>query len=137
MKKILFLCTGNSCRSQMAEGWMKHFYGDDMDVYSAGIEVHGINPYAVTVMQEEDIDISKQKSQLVEEFKDINFDLVVTVCDNAKESCPIIFTKGKVIHHSFPDPPALAKELEGENKYVPYRQVRDLIKSYVKELQVV
>ena len=134
-KKILFLCTGNSCRSQMAEGWMKHFHSDSFIAYSAGVQKHGINPYAVKVMAEVGVDISAHESQLMSSFENVNFDLVITVCDNARESCPVFLTKGKISHHSFPDPPALAMDIKDEEKkYEPYRHVRDLIRKYVEEL---
>ena len=132
--KILFLCTGNSCRSQMAEGWARHLKGDVLDVYSAGIETHGLNPNAVQVMQEAGVDISGQRSKHVDDLKDIPFDAVVTVCDSASESCPLFPGKTKVIHHGFDDPPELAKGLTGEAALNIYRRVRDDIRKFVESL---
>ena len=132
--KILFLCTGNSCRSQMAEGWARHLNGDVLDVYSAGIETHGLNPLAVQVMQESDVDISAHRSKHFDELKDLSFDRVVTVCDSASESCPLFPRKTKVIHHSFDDPPMLAKGLSTVEALNIYRRVRDEIREFVKEL---
>jgi arsenate reductase len=131
--KVLFLCTGNSCRSQMAEGWAKHLRDGDIEAYSAGIETHGLNPNAVKVMAEAGVDISEAKSQNVREFLDIEFDYVVTVCDNARETCPFFPGAGKVVHVGFDDPPSLAKEVEGEEeKFDIYRRVRDEIKEFVE-----
>src|SRR6056300_886244 len=135
MPKILFLCTGNSCRSQMAEGWFRHFHGEKWQVFSAGIETHGLNPNAVKVMAEKGIDISKQSSQHVEAFQSINFDLVVTVCDHAQENCPILLEEYPTLHISFPDPPRLAKEREKqgatpEEQLQVYREVRDQIAKF-------
>lgn len=134
-KKLLFLCTGNSCRSQMAEGWGKALISDNYDVYSAGIETHGLNPNAVTVMAEAGVDISDQKSQHIDEFKDVDFDLVITVCSHAHETCPWFPTNAKVIHHGFDDPPKLALSIDDEEKKIePYRRVRDEIKAFVKTI---
>ncbi len=133
--KLLFLCTGNSCRSQMGEGWTRHLKGDEIDVYSAGIETHGLNPSAVKVMAEVGVDISSQKSQHVDELSDIDFDYVVTVCDNAAESCPLFRGNAKVVHHPFDDPPRLAKEAATEEEALDaYRRVRDEIRAFVEEL---
>jgi arsenate reductase len=132
--KILFLCTGNSCRSQMAEGWARHLKGDVLDVYSAGVEIHGLNPDAVQVMGEAGVDISSHRSKHVDELKDIPFDAVVTVCDSASESCPLFPGKTRVIHHSFDDPPKLAKGLSGEAALDIYRRVRDEIRKFVENL---
>ena len=133
--KILFLCTGNSCRSQMAEGLARHLKGDLIDAYSAGIEKHGLNPYAVKVMAETGIDISKQYSKLLDDVKDIDFDYVVTVCGNANENCPNFPWNAKVIHVGFDDPPMLAKEVKSEeDKLSCYRHVRDEIKKFVAAL---
>src|ERR1700710_507919 len=104
MKRILVLCTGNSCRSQMAEGYLKHFAGKKAEVYSAGIEQHGVNQKAVEVMKEDEIDISHQTSNNVNEYRNIDFDFVITVCDNAKERCPAVPSKAKKFHQNFPDP---------------------------------
>ncbi len=136
---ILFLCTGNSCRSQMAEGWAKHLKSDVLNAYSAGIETHGLNPNAVAVMKEAGVDISSHKSQLLSDFDDIDFDVVVTVCGHAHETCPYFPGNAKVVHVGFPDPPALAKELAAqgaseEEQLVCYRTVRDEIKAYVATL---
>lgn len=132
---LLFLCTGNSCRSQMAEGWTRALKSDKIDVYSAGIETHGLNPNAVKVMGEAGVDISGQKSQHINEFKGQTIDYVVTVCQHAHDTCPWFPAKCKVIHHGFPDPPKLAKDVEGEEaKLDIYRKVRDEIKAYVETL---
>lgn len=133
--KILFLCTGNSCRSQMAEGWVRELKGDLIDVYSAGIETHGLNPNAVKVMAEAGVDISGQTSKLLDVYKDMTFDYVVTVCDHANESCPMFLGKTKRVHTGFDDPPKLAAAFEDEeDKLNCYRRVRDDIKAYVESL---
>lgn len=133
--KVLFLCTGNSCRSQMAEGWTKALKSDVVDVYSAGIETHGLNPYAVKVMAEAGVDISTHKSQLLDEFNDVTFDYVVTVCGHAHETCPMFPAKAKVVHYGFDDPPKLAANLEDEEaKLDCYRKVRDQIKAFVEKM---
>jgi len=133
--KILFLCTGNSCRSQMAEGWAKHLKSDVIEPYSAGIETHGLNPNAVKVMAEAGVDISGHKSQHLSEFADVQFDYVITVCDNAHESCPIFPGSTKVVHVGFDDPPAMAKKVGTEEEALPiYRRVRDDIKKYIETL---
>jgi arsenate reductase (thioredoxin) len=134
--KVLFLCTGNSCRSQMAEGWTRHLKGDLIEASSAGIETHGLNPNAVKVMAESGIDISKHKSQHIDEFKDVDIDVVVTVCGHAHETCPFSPTNCKVIHVGFGDPPKMAKELaeqggDAEAQLDCYRKVRDEIKNFV------
>src|SRR5579871_6216114 len=128
MKNILVLCTGNSCRSQMAEGYLRFFAGEKANVYSAGIETHGVNPKAVQVMAEDDIDISKHTSNNVDEYVDIPFDYVITVCDNAKENCPYFPTKAQRFHQNFPDP---AKAVGNEGEVMDeFRRVRDMIKVY-------
>ena len=133
--KILFLCTGDSCRSQMAEGWARYLKGDVIEPYSAGVETHGLNPNAVKVMAESGVNISTHHSKLVEEVKDIDFDYVITVCDNAHESCPIFPGKTKIIHFGFDDPPRLAKEVKTEQEAIDiYRRVRDEIKAFIKKL---
>src|SRR5690349_21615185 len=104
MKKILVLCTGNSCRSQMAEGYLRHFLSGKAEVYSAGIETHGVNPTAVRVLKDDGIDISKHTSNNVNEYKYMSFDYVITVCDNARESCPVFPSATNTFHHDFPDP---------------------------------
>lgn len=133
--KILFLCTGNSCRSQMAEGWARHLKGDILEPYSAGIETHGLNQYAVKVMAEAGVDISRQKSKNVADLLSVPFDYVVTVCDHAAESCPVFPGQAKVVHHGFDDPPRLAKTAPSEEAALDiYRRVRDEIKAFVKIL---
>jgi arsenate reductase len=133
--KILFLCTGNSCRSQMAEGWGKNLKGDTIDFYSAGVETHGLNPYAIKAMAEVSVDITTQKSQHIDEFKNIELDVVITVCDSASKSCPVFDGKTKVVHVPFDDPPKLAAELEDEEQKLNcYRKVRDKIKEFVQNL---
>lgn len=133
--QLLFLCTGNSCRSQMAEGWTHTLHGDAIQAYSAGIETHGLNPRAVEVMKEAGVDIASQASQHVEEFKHIDFDYVVTVCDHAREQCPVFPGSVKQKHMAFDDPPQLAKEAKTEEEELAiYRRVRDEIKSFVESL---
>jgi len=132
--KVLFLCTGNSCRSQMAEGWACHLKGDIIEAYSAGIETHGLNPNAVKVMAEAGADISGHQSKHVDEVKDVPFDYVVTVCDNAQESCPLFPGKTKVVHVGFDDPPRLARDAKtDEDKLDCYRRVRDEIRKFVEK----
>jgi arsenate reductase len=132
---VLFLCTGNSCRSQMAEGWARHLKGDVIEAYSAGIETHGLNPHAVTVMAEAGVDISGHRSKHLESLKEVLFDVVVTVCDNAHESCPLFPGKTKVVHVGFEDPPRLAKEAKTEEEALNcYRRVRDEIKAFIETL---
>lgn len=134
-KKILFLCTGNSCRSQMAEGWTKALAGDRLDAYSAGVEAHGLNPLAVKAMAEAGVDISGHRSKLVGELLDAGIDYVVTVCDNAAEACPRFPGKAVTIHHSFQDPPKLAAGAASEEEaLVHYRGVRDEIRTFVETL---
>lgn len=137
--KILFLCTGNSCRSQMAEGWTRYLKGDTIEAFSAGIEPQGLNTNAVAVMAEAGVDISAQKSQSVDAFIENKPDAVVTVCDHAHESCPVFPWTSKVIHVGFDDPPRLAKELahkgaSEEEQLNCYRKVRDEIKTFVETL---
>jgi arsenate reductase (thioredoxin) len=133
--KILFLCTGNSCRSQMAEGWARHLKGDLIDPYSAGIETHGLDPLAVKVMAETGMDISGHRSKHVDEVKDVPFDYVVTVCDQANETCPVLPGKAKRIHVSFDDPPRLAKAARSEEEALAhYRRVREEIRRFVASL---
>jgi arsenate reductase len=133
-KKVLFLCTGNSCRSQMAEGWTRHLMGDKVEAFSAGVETHGLNPYAVRVMREAGVDISGHRSKLVKSLKDERFDLVVTVCSSAHESCPVFPGGARVEHREFEDPPRLARELKAdeEEKLHIYRKVRDRIKDFIE-----
>lgn len=130
MKKILVLCTGNSCRSQIAEGYLRHFAGNKAEVYSAGVETHGVNPRAIAIMKEDGIDISGHTSNNVSEFEDIHFDLVLTVCDNAKERCPYFPSKAKKLHYNFPDP---AKASGSEEEIMArFRAVRDMIREYCR-----
>ena len=132
---FLFLCTGNSCRSQMAEGWTRALKGDQIDAFSAGIETHGLNPRAVQVMAEAGVDISGHKSKTVADLPTKDFDFVVTVCDHAHESCPLFPGKTKVVHVGFDDPPRLAKEARTEEEALAhYRRVRDEIKAFVENL---
>jgi len=137
--KLLYLCTGNSCRSQMAEGWTRALRSDQIEVFSAGIETHGLNPNAVKVMAEAGIDISGQKSQHIDEFKDVKIDYVITVCNHAHETCPWFPVDSKVIHVGFQDPPKMAKELAAkggseEEQLDCYRSVRDEIRAFVETL---
>ena len=133
--KILFLCTSNSCRSQMAEGWARHLRSDVLEPFSAGIETHGLNPYAVKVMAEAGVDISTHRSQHVDEFADVPLDYVITVCDHAHEHCPIFPGRTTVVHVGFDDPPRLAAAVEDEGaKLAIYRRVRDQIRTYVESL---
>jgi arsenate reductase len=133
--KILFLCTGNSCRSQMAEGWARRLVGDVIEPYSAGIETHGLNPHAVKVMGEAGVDISQHRSKRLDEVPDVPFDYVVTVCDAANESCPVFPGKVKRLHVSFDDPPRLAKTAKTpEEAMGHYRRVRDEIRAFVESL---
>lgn len=133
--KILFLCTGNSCRSQMAEGWGRHLKGERVEFFSAGIETHGLNPNAVKVMAEAGVDISGHRSQHIDEFKDVPLDYVITVCGHADENCPIFPGRTKVVHHGFDDPPKLAREAATEEEGLNhYRRVRDEIRAYVETL---
>ena len=131
MKQILILCTGNSCRSQIAEGYMRHFAGDKATVYSAGVETHGVNPRAIAIMKEDGIDIFTHTSNHIDEYRGINFDFVITVCDNAKERCPYFPTNARKFHHNFPDP---AKATGTEDEIMQqFRRVRDIIKEYCKQ----
>jgi arsenate reductase len=133
--KVLFLCTGNSCRSQMAEGWARHLTGDVLEPYSAGIEKHGMNPHAIKVMAEAGVDISKHCSKTPAEIGPVEFDYVVTVCGHADENCPVFPGGTKVLHVGFEDPPKLTKHLsDGEEKLAVYRRVRDEIRRFVEGL---
>ncbi|MBU2537492.1 MAG: arsenate reductase ArsC [Proteobacteria bacterium] len=133
--KILFLCTGNSCRSQMAEGWGRHLYPKRYEFYSAGIETHGLNPLAVKVMAEAGVDISTQYSKLLSDLEPIAFDHVITVCDHANEQCPIFTGKAIKLHREFPDPPRLARGAASEEETLShYRAVRDAIRDYLTTL---
>jgi arsenate reductase len=131
--RVLFLCTGNSCRSQMAEGWLRHLRGDTFAPFSAGIEKHGLNPHAVAVMAEAGVDISRQHSKTLTELGPVTFDHVVTVCDHAHERCPLFPGQTSVIHVGFDDPPRLTAGLpDGEAKLAVYRRVRDEIRAFVE-----
>lgn len=130
MKKVLVLCTGNSCRSQIAEGYLRHFTGSTAEIYSAGIETHGVNPRAIEIMKQDGIDISRHTSNNINEYMDIDFDFVITVCDNAKESCPYFPTKALKLHYNFPDP---AKALGTAAEVMEqFREVREMIKTYAR-----
>lgn len=129
-KKILILCTGNSCRSQIAEGYMKFFAGNKAEVYSAGVETHGVNPKAISIMKEDGIDISNHTSNHIDEYVNIDFDFVITVCDNAKEQCPFFPTNAVKYHYNFPDP---AKATGTDSEIMEqFRSVRELIKTYCR-----
>ena len=131
MNKVLVLCTGNSCRSQIAEAYLRHFAGEKAEIYSAGVETHGVNPRAISTMKEDGIDISQHTSNNIDEYFNIDFDVVITVCDNAKERCPFFPTKAKKFHQNFPDP---AKATGTEDEILAqFRQVRQMIKSYSQE----
>lgn len=130
MKRVLVLCTGNSCRSQIAEGYLKHFAGDAAEIYSAGIETHGVNPKAIEIMKRDDIDISGHTSNNVNEYTGIDFDFVITVCDNAKESCPYFPTSAVKLHYNFPDP-AKAQGID-EEVMEQFREVREMIRKYAQ-----
>ncbi len=135
MKRILFLCTGNSCRSQMAEGWAKALKGEAFEFYSAGTKTHGMNPRAVQVMAEVGVDISQHQSKTVAELPLKDFDVVFTVCSDADQTCPA-FPGGKIIHVGFDDPPRLTKKMTDENNIIrEYRRVRDQIKQFVLEIE--
>jgi len=131
--KVLFLCTGNSCRSQMAEGWAWSIKGDIIEAYSAGIEMHGLNPRAVKVMAEAGVDISAHRSKTVDELGNVAFDYVVTVCGHAHETCPMwLKGRAKIVHVGFDDPPQLAREARSEEEALAhYRRVRDEIRQFV------
>lgn len=131
MKNILVLCTGNSCRSQIAEGYLRHFSGKKAKIYSAGIETHGVNPLAIATMKADGIDISNHTSNNIDEYYNIDFDFVITVCDNAKENCPFFPTKAKKFHYNFPDPSkARGTEVEITNEF---ELVRTMIKDYCQK----
>lgn len=132
--KVLFLCTGNSCRSQMAEGWARALLSDQIDAYSAGIEKHGLNPNAVAVMKAAGVDISQQQSNTVDELPVQEFDLVVTVCGHANESCPVLLGGPKVVHVGFDDPPKLARDAATEEEALAqYARVRDEIRAFLAD----
>jgi len=130
MKKILVLCTGNSCRSQIAEGYLRHFAAERAEIYSSGIETHGVNPKAIEIMKRDGIDISAHTSNNINEYLDIDFDYVITVCDNAKESCPYFLSNAVKFHYNFPDP---AKAVGTEEEVMEqFRVVREMIRSYTQ-----
>jgi arsenate reductase (thioredoxin) len=130
---VLFLCAGNSCRSQMAEAWTRHLKGHILEPYSAGIEAHGLDPRAIRVMAESGIDISNQRSKNIDTLKDVEFDYVITVCDHAREACPFFPAKMRMLHWGFPDPPALAERAQTEEEALEhYRRVRDEIRALVE-----
>lgn len=134
MKNILVLCTGNSCRSQIAHGYLQQMAGDKAKVYSAGVETHGVNPKAISVMKEDGIDISHHTSNNIDEYFNVDFDFVITVCDNAKERCPYFPTKAKKFHYNFPDPAkAIGTEEDVMNEF---RRVRQLIKEYSQKFVI-
>lgn len=130
MKKVLVLCTGNSCRSQIAEGYLKQFANKRAVIYSAGVEAHGVNPLAIQTMKDDGIDISSQTSNNVSEYTTINFDYIITVCDNAKERCPYFPSSALRFHHNFPDP----ARADGNSSYVKgeFEMVRNLIREYCR-----
>lgn len=131
MKNILVLCTGNSCRSQIAEGYLKHFAGEGAKIYSAGVETHGVNARAIAIMAEDSIDISLHTSNNVDAYRDIDFDYVITVCDSARERCPYFPGRAIKLHHNFPDPAKVTgteEEVLGE-----FRKVRDQIRKYCRK----
>jgi len=135
IKKIIFICTGNSCRSQMAEGWAKYLKKDLFQSFSAGIEKHKLDPLAIQVMAEEGIDISKQKPKLISELEDNRFDYVITICEDANSNCPVFPGKGKRIHHGFDNPPKIAKTLETQADILSlYRRVRDEIREFISKM---
>jgi arsenate reductase (thioredoxin) len=132
---VLFLCTGNSCRSQMTEGWVRNLKGDLIEPYSAGTVPKGVDPRAVKAMAEAGIDISHQKSKSVAAVADIEFDYVITLCDDAQQACPFFPAKTAVMHHGFADPPTLAQDARSEEEaMVHYRRVRDEIRAYIETL---
>ena len=133
--KILFLCTGNSCRSQMAEGWARRLKDDRIEACSAGTQPHGLDPRAVKVMAEAGVDISSQRSKSVAELRHISFDFVITVCDRARQACPLFPGNARVVHAGFDDPPALARHARTEEEALNhYRRVRDEIRAFVTRL---
>ncbi|MGD0137915.1 MAG: arsenate reductase ArsC [Tepidisphaeraceae bacterium] len=133
--KVLFLCTGNSCRSQMAEGWARRLKSGSIEAYSAGIQAHGLNKFAIQTMREAGVDIGGQRSKHVDELKDVPFDYVVTVCDDAHQACPVFPGKTRVVHVGFDDPPRLAKSAKTEAEALAhYRRVRDEIRAFIEML---
>ena len=130
-KKVLVLCTGNSCRSQIAEGYLRYFAEQKAEIFSAGVETHGVNPKAIETMKEDGIDISHHTSNNIDEYRNIDFDFVITVCDNAKERCPFFPTKAEKFHYNFPDP---AKATGTDEEIAEeFRKVRQQIKDYCED----
>ncbi len=130
-KNVLVLCTGNSCRSQLLHGYLEQALGERANVYSAGVEVHGLNPRAVRVMAEDEVDISHHTSNHVDEYAAVPFDYVITVCDHANEVCPVFPSTAKKLHHNFPDP---AKATGSEEEIMDqFRSVRDQVKAYAHD----
>ena len=130
MTKILVLCTGNSCRSQMAEGYLRHF-NSELEVYSAGVETHGVNPRAVSTMKADGIDISHHTSNHIDEYQDIDFDYIITVCDNARERCPVFPSRARKFHQNFPDP---AKATGSDEEIMSsFETTRNMIREYCRE----
>ncbi len=133
--KVLFLCTGNSCRSQMAEGWARHLRANEIEPYSAGIEPHGLDPRAVEVMAEAGVDISGNRSKHAEELRHVGFDFVVTTGNSAREACPVFPGKAKMVHRGFDDPPRLAADAMTEQEALAhYRRVRDQIRAFAEQM---
>jgi len=134
--RVLFLCTGNSCRSQMAEGWARALLGDLVEPHSAGVAPSGVDPRAVKVMAEAGVDISRQRSKHLDEVSSLDFDFVVTLCDDTRQSCPFFPARMGVIHRSFDDPPLLASQAKDEEEILDhYRRVRDEIRNFVETLK--
>lgn len=131
MKKVLILCTGNSCRSQIAHGYLAKFAGNKAEIFSAGVETHGVNPRAIATMDEDGIDISLHTSNNVSEYKDIDFDFIITVCDNAKERCPHFPSRAEKLHYNFPDPSTATGSEETIAKQ--FRSVREMVKGYISD----
>lgn len=133
-KNVLVLCTGNSCRSQIAEGYLRYYHGEKAEVYSAGVETHGVNPRAIATMKEDGIDLSAHTSNHVDEYLSISFDLILSVCDHASERCPIFPGKAQRIHHNFTDP---AKVIGNEEEIMAeFRRVREEIKEFCRLLEI-
>lgn len=134
-RNILFLCTANACRSQMAEGWARHLHGEKMQAFSAGVAPRSVDPLAIRVMAEAGVDLATHRSKSVHDLLEVPFDLVVTVCDGAHEQCPIFPGRAKILHHGFADPPALARGAQSEAEVLAcYRRVRDEIRAFVAAL---
>ncbi|SHF97542.1 arsenate reductase [Desulfacinum infernum DSM 9756] len=136
-KRILYLCTGNSCRSQMAEAWTRAIHGDRYEVFSAGVEPKGIDPRAVRVMEEAGVPLSGQRSKSVEDLPKVDFHFVITLCSHAQESCPFFPASTRRMHVPFDDPPLLAKDAASEEEALDhYRRVRDEIRKFVEGLDL-